>query len=59
MNYIKEYIDKTNNVEWTFKPERTGDVKNSIADVREMTLLGWQPAINLEEGLKRCFPEKK
>lgn len=59
MNYIRECIGRTNKVEWISKPKRSGDVKDSKANVTEMTSLGWQPVIGLEEGLKRCFPEKK
>ena len=35
------------------QPERTGDVRDSWADVtRARELLGWEPRIGLEEGLR-------
>jgi UDP-glucose 4-epimerase len=40
-------------VEREFHPERTGDVRDSWAEIgRARELLGWQPRIDLEEGLR-------
>ena len=40
-------------VERDEQPERTGDVRDSWADVtRARELLGWEPRIGLEEGLR-------
>jgi UDP-glucose 4-epimerase len=40
-------------VEREFHPQRAGDVRDSWADVdRARELLGWQPRIDLEEGLR-------
>jgi UDP-N-acetylglucosamine 4-epimerase len=37
-------------------PERTGDVKYSLADIsKAQTLLEYQPAVSVQEGLKRVF----
>lgn len=37
-----------------FAPARTGDVRDSLADIsRAREVLGYQPAINLSEGLRR------
>ncbi len=37
-------------------PERTGDVKYSLADIsKAQKLLGYQPAVSVEEGLKKVF----
>lgn len=37
-------------------PERAGDVKYSLADIsKARTLLGYDPAISVEEGLKKAF----
>ena len=40
-------------VERDEQPERTGDVRDSWADVtRARELLGWEPRVGLEEGLR-------
>jgi nucleoside-diphosphate-sugar epimerase len=40
-------------VEKDYLPQRTGDVRDSWADVREAErLLGWEPQVALEEGLR-------
>jgi UDP-N-acetylglucosamine 4-epimerase len=37
-------------------PERTGDVKHSLADIsKAKTLLGYDPAISVEEGLRKTY----
>lgn len=37
---------------------RQGDIKKSYADISKATkLLGWNPEINLENGLKKIFPK--
>ncbi len=37
-------------------PERAGDVKNSLADISKAErLLGYKPAISIEEGLEKTF----
>jgi len=59
MNYIKDYIDKINNVIWEHMPARPGDVMRSVADISDTLSLGWAPKISLEEGLKRCFQKNK
>jgi UDP-N-acetylglucosamine/UDP-N-acetylgalactosamine 4-epimerase len=39
-----------------FGPERKGDVKHSLADIsKARTLLGYEPAVTVEEGLKKTF----
>lgn len=39
-----------------FGPERAGDVRHSLADISKAeTLLGYRPAITIEEGLKKTF----
>jgi UDP-N-acetylglucosamine 4-epimerase len=39
-----------------FGPERKGDVKHSLADISKATqLLGYEPAVTVEDGLKRTF----
>lgn len=37
-------------------PERKGDVKHSLADIsKARTLLGYEPAVSVEEGLRKTF----
>lgn len=37
-----------------FEPPRTGDIRNSQADITlAKTVLGWQPKVNFEEGIRR------
>jgi UDP-N-acetylglucosamine 4-epimerase len=38
------------------RPERAGDVKHSLADIsKAKTLLGYDPAVSVEEGLRRTW----
>lgn len=40
----------------SFGPERTGDVKNSLADISKAEqLMGYSPSVSVEEGLKKTF----
>ena len=55
MNYIKDYIDLHNDVEWNHAPARKGDVRHTMADISELRKIGWDPKISIEEGLARCF----
>ena len=56
MNYIKNYINKHNKVEWVNAPARIGDVKHTKANISEtMKDLNWKPFVSIEEGLSRCF----
>ncbi|AKT34834.1 UDP-glucose 4-epimerase [Pyrobaculum sp. WP30] len=38
-----------------YAPPRPGDIKHSVADVTKAKLLGWQPQIPLEEGLRELW----
>jgi len=53
---LVQYL-KTNagvNVEPIYAPERSGDVKHSLADIsKAKTLLGYDPVISVEEGLSQ------
>ena len=43
-------------LEPTYGPVRHGDVKDSLADItRARTLLGYEPSVSLEEGLKKTI----
>jgi UDP-N-acetylglucosamine 4-epimerase len=53
-----EYLKKISlsNVEPLYASERAGDVKHSLADIsKAKSLLGYDPEISVEEGLKRTF----
>ena len=40
----------------TYGPVRSGDVKDSLADItRARTLLGYEPLVSFEEGLKKTI----
>jgi UDP-N-acetylglucosamine 4-epimerase len=46
----------TSNLEPLYAPERLGDVKHSLADIsKAKNLLGYDPKISVEEGLKKTF----
>jgi UDP-N-acetylglucosamine 4-epimerase len=54
--YLVQYLKKITgvNVDPIHKPERTGDVKHSLADIsKAKALLGYDPAVSVEEGLKQ------
>ena len=37
-------------------PERAGDVKHSLADIsKAKTLLGYDPTVSVEEGLRQTY----
>jgi UDP-glucose 4-epimerase len=55
LNYIKNYINKYNKVEWVQFPERIGDVKNTKSDISKILQIGWSPKVSIEDGLKLCF----
>jgi UDP-glucose 4-epimerase len=45
------------NVQPRHEPPRPGDIRDSLADITEARkLLGYEPAIDLEEGLRRSIP---
>ena len=47
-------------VERDHQPSRAGDVRDSWADVTlAKTLLGWDPQIDLEEGLRRTVESRE
>lgn len=44
------------NIEPIYREERPGDVKHSLADIQKAaTIMGYQPAINIEKGLEITF----
>jgi len=53
-NYLKKEAAST--LEPVHGPDRAGDVKHSLADItKAKTLLGYDPAVSVEEGLKKTF----
>jgi UDP-N-acetylglucosamine/UDP-N-acetylgalactosamine 4-epimerase len=53
-NYLKQ--EAGSSLEPTHGPERVGDVKHSLADIaKAQTLLGYNPYVSVEEGLRRTF----
>jgi len=54
LNILKQHAGST--VEPAFAPPRTGDVRNSLADIsRARELLGFAPTITFAEGLRRTY----
>jgi UDP-glucose 4-epimerase len=62
LNYIKEYISMNHLprslVKWETGPVREGDIRDSIADNRSLVKCGWQPTVQFEDGLSRCFHKR-
>jgi|SRR6185295_12076233 len=55
---LVQYLKKISGspVEPKYSDERTGDVKHSLADISKATaLLGYDPAVSVEEGLKKTY----
>ena len=59
LNYIKNFINSMQNVEWIISPERKGDVRHSVSDISNFKNLGFEPMVSIEQGLERCFKEIK
>jgi len=55
---LYQYLKKIagSGIEPTHAPERPGDVKHSLADIsKARELLGYNPSVSVEEGLRRTF----
>lgn len=50
-----EVINETLNVELSinYKPERDGDIKDSVADISRLKKLGYHPNFSIQEGMKK------
>ena len=59
LNYIKNFINSVQDVEWISNPERIGDVRHSVSDVLSFKNLGFEALVSIQEGLERCFKEMK
>jgi UDP-glucose 4-epimerase len=55
LNYIKDFIDRHQKVEWDFAPPRKGDARNTLANNQSLIDCGWKPKVHFNEGLERCF----
>jgi nucleoside-diphosphate-sugar epimerase len=56
VNHVAETLGRILDrpVEKVFAPPRAGDIRDSWADIgRARSLLGWEPSIGLEDGLRR------
>ena len=50
---IKEKLDS--DLEPLYAPKRVGDILNSSANIDQSKLIGYQPSIDLEQGLERTI----
>jgi len=56
INYIKDYIKRIySNVDFISAAERKNDVKETLANTKDLQTIGWRSKINFDEGLKKCF----
>ena len=58
LKYIKSFIDNKNkDIKWNVLPNREGDIKHSVSDIRKMLDMGWSPNVSIRDGLEKCFGE--
>jgi UDP-glucose 4-epimerase len=58
LKYIKSFIDSKNkDIKWNIMPDREGDIKHSMSDIKKILDLGWSPNISISDGLEKCFGE--
>ena len=50
-NDIRKYFEQRGFTNVTHAPSRVGDVKHTLADISEITKLGWKPQIDFDEGI--------
>ena len=56
INQIKEIVENNiKNVEWHYALQRTGDARDTLADIHPLKELGWQSKIDSYEGVTSCF----
>lgn len=54
VKFLKEITGK--NITAIYNPERKGDIKHSLADIKKaVTLIGYQPATGIREGLQKTY----
>ncbi len=62
LNQLLQLVSKVSGkiVEADYLPPRAGDIRDSLADIRAaQDLLGYQPTVLVEEGLRRTYAEFK
>jgi len=55
INSIKDFLYKRGYRNWKYSPTRIGDARHSIADLRNISRIGWEPEVQIIEGLNKCF----
>ena len=56
LNEIKEIILKSHpDVQFEYVPPREGDVLYTKANISKIQKLGWNPYMNIREGIELCF----
>jgi UDP-N-acetylglucosamine 4-epimerase len=58
LNKLIEFLQKfiNTNIQPTYKTERPGDIRNSLADItKAKTILNYQPTIKVEDGIKQTL----
>ena len=55
LNNIKRHLESKGFTNWIYAPERQGDIRHSQANIMDLLRIGWEPQINLVQGLQKCF----
>ncbi len=56
IKYLSEFDKEVENIEPIYGPERTGDIKHSLASIsKAANLLGYKPTIDVRTGLKKAI----
>lgn len=60
LNQIKDIVlEYFPNVEFDYIEERKGDVLHTLADVSKISEYGWEPSVNIDDGINECFKSLK
>jgi len=55
LNEIKDIAKKYHDVKFEYVNERVGDVLYTLADMKPLRDLGWEPKMDLVTGINKCF----
>jgi UDP-glucose 4-epimerase len=55
LNNIKGFLERRGFTNWEYAPTREGDIRNSVADISSIKAIGWQPEVDITDGLNKCF----
>ena len=55
LNNIKRHLESQGFNNWVRSPTRDGDIRFSKADPSGLFQIGWQPEVDILQGLKMCF----